>query len=114
MPERCRAALVLCDLEGLTHEEAAARLGWPLGTVKSRQARGRSRLREQLIRRGLGPLSGAVSALLVAGQGRAEVPQSLAASTMKMAILVAKGSAVAGLGSAATASLGALRSRPCS
>ncbi len=42
---------------------------------------------------------------MVAGQGRAEVPESLAASTVKMAVLVAKGSAVAGLGSAATVSL---------
>ena len=39
LPDGCRKALVLCDLEGLTHEEAAARLGWPVGTVKSRQAR---------------------------------------------------------------------------
>ncbi len=55
LPEGCRKALVLCDLEGLTHEEAAGRLGWPVGTVKSRQARGRNRLRERLIRRGFAP-----------------------------------------------------------
>ena len=38
------APVVLCDLEGLTHEEAARQLGWPVGTVKSRLARGRERL----------------------------------------------------------------------
>ncbi len=55
LPERYRAAIVLCDLEGLTHEQAAARLGWPLGTVRSRLARGRDRLRGRLTRRGLAP-----------------------------------------------------------
>lgn len=39
-----RAALVLVDMEGLSVEEAAAQLGVPKGTIKSRCARGRSRL----------------------------------------------------------------------
>ena len=55
LPERYRAAFVLCYLEGHTCEAAAARLGWPVGTVKSRLARGRERLRGRLIRRGLVP-----------------------------------------------------------
>ena len=42
--ERYRAAIVLCYLEGHTCEAAARRLGWPVGTVKSRLARGRKRL----------------------------------------------------------------------
>jgi hypothetical protein len=50
--------LVLCYLEGLSHEEAAGRLGWPLGTVRSRLARGRERLRARLSRRGLAPVVG--------------------------------------------------------
>ena len=41
LPERYRLAVVLCYLEGLTHEQAAARLGWPVGTVRSRLARAR-------------------------------------------------------------------------
>jgi RNA polymerase sigma factor (sigma-70 family) len=57
LPEHYRAPLVLCDLEGCTHEQAARHLGWPVGTVKSRQARGRQRLRTRLIRRGLSPSS---------------------------------------------------------
>ena len=60
LPEHYRAPLVLCDLEGCTHEQAARHLGWPVGTVKSRQARGRQRLRDRLIRRGLSPSSGMV------------------------------------------------------
>lgn len=39
-----RAALVLVDMEGLSVEEAAAQLGVPKGTIKSRCARGRARL----------------------------------------------------------------------
>jgi HlyD family secretion protein len=53
LPERFRAAVVLCDLESRTHQQAARHLGWPIGTVKSRLARGRERLRERLARRGL-------------------------------------------------------------
>ena len=45
---------MLCDLEGRTHQEAARFLGWPIGTVKSRQSNGRRLLRDRLVRRGLG------------------------------------------------------------
>ena len=55
LPERYRVPVVLCDLEGRTHEEAARHLGCPVGTVKSRLARGRGRLRDRLTRRGLCP-----------------------------------------------------------
>ena len=55
LPERYRAPVVLCDLEGRTHEQAARALGWPVGTVKSRQARARDRLRDRLTRRGVAP-----------------------------------------------------------
>ena len=41
LPERYRAVLVLCFLEGLTQHQAAERLGWPVGTVQSRLARSR-------------------------------------------------------------------------
>ena len=36
LPERYRAAIVLCDLQGLTHEEAARRLGRPVSTISTR------------------------------------------------------------------------------
>jgi RNA polymerase sigma-70 factor (ECF subfamily) len=48
LPDAFRAALRLCYFEGLTHEEAAARLGCPVGTVRSRMARGRALLRRRL------------------------------------------------------------------
>ncbi len=55
LPEKYRAAVVLCYLEGLTHEMAAERLGWPVGSVKSRLAWARERLRVRLTRRGVAP-----------------------------------------------------------
>ena len=55
LPEKYRTAVILCDLEGRTREEAARQLGWPIGTVGVRLMRARERLRERLIRRGLGP-----------------------------------------------------------
>ena len=45
LPEKYRAPIVLCYMEGLTHDEAAASLSWPVGTVRSRLSRGRDRLR---------------------------------------------------------------------
>lgn len=46
-----RAAVVLCDIEGLSYEEIAATLGVKLGTVRSRIHRGRSQLRKALAHR---------------------------------------------------------------
>jgi RNA polymerase sigma-70 factor (ECF subfamily) len=46
-----RAAVVLCDIEGLSYEEIAATLGVKLGTVRSRIHRGRSHLRKALMHR---------------------------------------------------------------
>ena len=43
---------MLCYFEGLTHDQAASRLRWPVGTVKTRLSRGRERLRSRLERPG--------------------------------------------------------------
>ena len=48
LPPDFRAAVVLCDIEGLSYEEIAATLGVKLGTVRSRIHRGRAQLREAL------------------------------------------------------------------
>lgn len=90
LPEHYRTPLVLCDLEGCTHEQAARHLGWPVGTVKSRQARGRQRLRVRLIRRGLSPTAGIMLAACSAAKAEATgVPAALAQSTAELATIEA-------------------------
>jgi RNA polymerase sigma factor (sigma-70 family) len=54
LPEKFRHPVLLCDLEQRSHEEAAAVLHCPLGTLNSRLARGRQRLKQRLLRRGVG------------------------------------------------------------
>ena len=51
LPPDFRAAVVLCDLEGLPYDEVARALGVKLGTVRSRIHRGRTILREKLAHR---------------------------------------------------------------
>ena len=51
LPPDFRAAVVLCDLEGLSYEEIAATLGVKIGTIRSRIHRGRSQLRAALAHR---------------------------------------------------------------
>jgi RNA polymerase sigma factor (sigma-70 family) len=53
LPSNLRAPVVLCYLEGMSHDEAARRLRWPVGTVRSRMARARDVLRPRLARRGV-------------------------------------------------------------
>ena len=50
LPPEFRAAVVLCDIEGLSYEEIGATLGVKLGTVRSRIHRGRQALRDHLAR----------------------------------------------------------------
>jgi len=54
LPADFRAAVVLCDLEGLTYEEIAVTLGVKVGTVRSRIHRGRVLLRQSLAHRAPG------------------------------------------------------------
>ncbi|BDZ57111.1 hypothetical protein GCM10025872_07680 [Barrientosiimonas endolithica] len=51
LPPDFRAAVVLCDIEGLSYDEIAATLGIKLGTVRSRIHRGRAQLRDALAHR---------------------------------------------------------------
>jgi RNA polymerase sigma factor (sigma-70 family) len=61
LPSKYRDPVVLCYLEGHTHEEAARQLRWPLGTVKGRLSRARDLLQSRLVRRGVAPGVGALT-----------------------------------------------------
>jgi RNA polymerase sigma factor (sigma-70 family) len=96
LPERCRAVVVLCYLQGATTEAAARVLGCPRGTVLSRLASARQRLRQRLIRRGLAPAaalaavsfgeaaSAGPSAALVAGVVAASLPFAAGGAVVPM------------------------------
>ena len=96
LPESHRLAVIACDLEGLTHEEAAARLRWPVGSVKGRLARGRDQLRDRLTRRGLATPVVLIAATL-SRDARAAVPPALMRSTIRAATDFAAGKTVAGM-----------------
>jgi RNA polymerase sigma factor (sigma-70 family) len=99
LPERLRLPIILCYLQGLTNREAAQRIGCPEGTIVSRLARARERLRRRLVRRGL-VLTGAaaVTTLLIqAGSAASALPASLEA-----ALDAAFAASPAGLTTAAT------------
>ena len=95
-----RLPVVLCCLEGISHEEAAQRLRWPLGTVKSRLARGKKRLQERLVRKGFAPsvaLAAAAGTGLLGSEASAAVPPALIDATAKAAAAVASGATLAGV-----------------
>jgi RNA polymerase sigma factor (sigma-70 family) len=78
LPERLRLAVVVCELEGLTHARAAERLQWGEATVRRRLARARDLLRGRLTRRGLAPAIGLL--------GAATAPQPVSAALSAAAV----------------------------
>jgi RNA polymerase sigma factor (sigma-70 family) len=85
LPEKYRAAIVLCDLEARPRKDAARQLGIPEGTLSSRLANGRKLLAARLARRGVTLGGGALAAALAEGVASAQVPWPLARSTARAA-----------------------------
>jgi RNA polymerase sigma factor (sigma-70 family) len=81
LPEKYRRPVVLCCLEGRTHEEAARRLRCSAGSVRGRLDRARQKLKNRLTRRGLAPAG--LAALAMGGEGAsAAVSAPLIAGTV--------------------------------
>lgn len=64
LPERYRTPIVLCELQGLTYQEAARRLNCPVGTLAARLSRGKVLLAKRLARRGVAVSAGGLTALI--------------------------------------------------
>jgi RNA polymerase sigma factor (sigma-70 family) len=105
VPETYRAPLLLCYLQGKTQEEAARQLGCPLGTVRSRLARGRSRLKAVLERRGVRLSAAALAVAAAAGGATAAVPAPLLRATARAALEYGAGRAATALVSGRAATL---------
>jgi RNA polymerase sigma factor (sigma-70 family) len=107
LPEKFRAPIVCCYLQGKTTEEAAEQFGCPKGTVLWRLSRGRDLLRDRLTRRGLALSTGMVATVLADKVASAAVPSALVDTTLMVAhVLVTTGKATtAGVASANVSAL---------
>src|SRR5262245_17711324 len=111
LPDKYRAAIVLCDLEGQAIKGAARQLGCPPGTLGARLTRGRRLLARRLARHGLPLSAGAIAALLAHGAAGATVPPALMTLAVQGAAFLTAGGPAASAVSARVAALteGALK-----
>ena len=96
LPERYRRPLVLYCLESRSVQETAQQLGCPAGTVKTRLARGRERLRARSQRRGV-EFSVSLLGTILAAEYSSAMPVVLVSTTLRQSLLVAAGAAMADL-----------------
>jgi RNA polymerase sigma factor (sigma-70 family) len=91
LPQRNREPIVLCHLQGLSTAAAARRLGCAQGTILSRLARGRDRLRRQLTRRGAHEPTELLLACFASRQTTSGLPAALARFTVQGAMQALSG-----------------------
>jgi RNA polymerase sigma factor (sigma-70 family) len=108
LPAPFREAFVLHYLQGLSTDQVARALGCPKGTVLSRLARARARLRERLVRRGLA-VPVALLGVVLAEAAPAMVPAALAEVTLTAAVRFAAGLAAPVSPAVAALAKGAVR-----
>ncbi|MBC8115306.1 MAG: sigma-70 family RNA polymerase sigma factor, partial [Candidatus Saccharimonas sp.] len=94
LPQRFRAIVVLCDLEGKTRKEVAKQLGCPEGTVASRLGAARAMLAKRMSPHGLAVSGGSLAAAFSQSAASAGVPNSVVSSTIHVATLLAANQAV--------------------
>jgi RNA polymerase sigma factor (sigma-70 family) len=94
LPEKLRLAVLACYWQGLTNEEAALRLGWPAGTVKTRLARARELLHQRLLRRGVTLPVGTLVILLAPQGAQAALPPAIASALAAKTVAACTGGAV--------------------
>jgi RNA polymerase sigma factor (sigma-70 family) len=92
LPESLRVPVVMCYLQGLTNAQAARRIGCREGTVVSRLARAREKLRRRLKARGVAMIGGAALAGWLAEGVSAAVAPRLLENAAALTTLPAKGS----------------------
>src|SRR5579883_1950949 len=102
LPEKYRAAVVLCYWQGRTHEQAGQQLGCARGTIKDRLEKARELLRKRLARRGLA-LSASWFATSLSEGMSATVSAELMQTTVRSALLFSMGRLPAGIVSAPAA-----------
>lgn len=86
LPDRYRAPLILCCLQGKTRDEAAKQLNWSVGSLKGRLERGRQLLEQRLTQRGIA-LSAALAAVLVCQSSAAgAVPAALIGASVSASL----------------------------
>jgi RNA polymerase sigma factor (sigma-70 family) len=103
LPVRYKGPLVLCYLQGKTHDEAAAELGWTVTAFRGRLERARIKLRDSLARRGLGFSAAPFMGMLL--EARPNLPTMFSVMTARASLTTARDAVARGLISSTAAHL---------